>query len=96
MLCVCALACDDTLTRCALSRVLLYVAHLRDVFMTSYAEQDNADEFTKHHPTIHHRTTRNRYVRDAIAYLSTSIQSLNNCSPLPFAAPVSPLQGCVV
>ena len=34
------------------------------------------DYFTKHHPTIHHRQQRSRYVRDTLSLLSQNIVSL--------------------
>ena len=56
----------------------------------------NADEFTKHHPGVHHRTTRHRYVQDAIAHITTSLNHMHSYLPLPYAAPPSSLRGCVV
>ena len=34
--------------------------------------------FTKHHPTIHHRQQRSKYVRDALNLLSHNITFTNN------------------
>ena len=37
---------------------------------------NGGDYFTKHHPTIHHRSQRGRYVRDALNMLSNNIASI--------------------
>ena len=39
---------------------------------------NGGDYFTKHHPTIHHRQKRSRYVRDTLSLLSQNITSLYN------------------
>jgi len=39
---------------------------------------NGGDYFTKHHPTIHHRTQRGRYVRDTLNMLSCNIASIYN------------------
>ena len=40
--------------------------------------ESNADEFTKHHPAIHHRSTRHKYVQDAIAHISISMNTMKS------------------
>ena len=40
--------------------------------------ENGGDYFTKHHPTIHHRQQRSRYVRDTLSLLSHNIASLYN------------------
>ena len=39
---------------------------------------NRGDYFTKHHPTIHHRFQRGRYVRDALNMLFHNIDSIYN------------------
>ena len=53
---------------------------LRDKESQTYFEllwekgsSDKRDYFTKHHPTIHHKSQRSRYVRDAMNLLTHKI-----------------------
>ena len=39
---------------------------------------NGGDYFTKHHPTIHHRNLRQRYVRDTLNVLSQNISAIYN------------------
>ena len=36
--------------------------------------KNKADYHTKHHPTVHHRQTRNKYVRDVICAVFADIR----------------------
>ena len=53
-----------------------------DIYWKPGSESE-ADYYTKHHPTKHHRQVRPRYVKDFINQTS------------PYAAPACELRGCV-
>ena len=39
-------------------------------------KNNKGDYFTKHHPTIHHRKERQKYVRDVVNCLYTNIKEI--------------------
>ena len=69
-----------------------------DIYWKPGPESD-ADYFTKHHPTLHHRQTRPRYIRDVKTNLINSIKqhcdNVANNITSPYAAPQCTLRGCV-
>ena len=66
-----------------------------DIYWKPGSESE-ADYFTKHHPTSHHRQRRNRYVHDYITHMSSFLNyTCQLTSTSPYAAPSCPLRGCV-
>ena len=56
-------------------------------------KNSEADYFTKHHNTPHHRQRRSRYVNDSLSHLSPFTTNL--CETSPYAAPPCALRGCI-